>query len=138
MRCQTYVLWPLPTAVEAAPVAAVSPLYSKEMSELHALAQSLQGLQYTKPINDLEDEDEDPGMDIDRVESLGGMLCRISQVDPELHKWAEGVNDEKSVSLGIDTFQKSRAKIGDFWDPKMPTRRERFMSEYLKIDGFRS
>ena len=33
-----------------------------------------------------EEVDSDPGIDIDRVETLGGMLSRISVIEPEVQK----------------------------------------------------
>ena len=55
-----------------------------------------------------EDRGGDPGMDIDRVESLGGILSRISICDPELETWSRAINDQKGLA------QKLPPKINGF------------------------
>ena len=42
---------------------------------------------------DIEDE-AGRGMDIDAVESIGGLLSRMSLVDPEIEQWAKHVNEQ--------------------------------------------
>ena len=42
------------------------------------------------------------------VQSLGGMICRISQVDPEIEAWANAINEQRN---GVDKVSAANGDV---------------------------